>query len=173
MNLSIIVGRLASDPVLNRTNNNNIAVCNLRVITNEVWYDANRQKQTKATGHDVVVWGNQAEAVAQYRRKGDWVCVVGRTEERQFHGKCQYAGTKQDVVMGNGQLLQINRYTKEIVADRVEFVGNKAAGNAYAEGMVAAAAATMPVAPVANAAQTVVGPTNATPVQNALFPAGV
>jgi len=176
MNIAIIAGRLASDPVL-RTTNNNTPVCNLRVITNEVWYDSQGVKQTEATGHDVVVWNRQATATAQYRRKGDWVCVVGRTQERQFAGKCQYAGTKQDVVDGNGQLLMINRYSKEIVADRVEFVGNKAAANAYADAAATALTQTAPMpaaAPAAPAAATtVVGPGNAAPVQNPLFPTGV
>ena len=176
MNIAIIAGRLASDPVL-RTTNNNTPVCNIRVITNVVWYDAQGVKQTRVDGHDVVVWNRQATATAQYRRKGDWVCVVGSIQQRQFAGKCQYAGTKQDVVDGNGQLLQVNRYSTEIVADRVEFVGNKAAANAYATAAAAVAAApgapVAPAAPAANPAQTVVGDTNAAPVQNPLFPTGV
>jgi single-strand DNA-binding protein len=183
MNLVIIVGRLAKDPILNNTNTGK-AVCNLRVITNEGWTDANGQKQERADGHDIVVWGNQATAVAQYRRKGDWVCVIGDIRERMFLGQVKDANG-QVYVGANGQPIQAQRWTKEIHADRVEFVGNKAAGNAYANAAatVAAAVAGAPGTPFVmngqqvgvnvNPGQTVVGTNNSAPIKNPLFPVGV
>lgn len=179
MNLSIIVGRLAKDPILNKTNNNT-PVCNLRVITNVGWTDAQGNKQERADGHDIVVWGNQATAVAQYRRKGDWVCVIGDTRERMFLGQVKDANG--NVYVGaDGQPIQAQRWTREVHADRVEFVGNKAAGNAYANTVAAAAGAPgtpfvmngQQVGVNVNPAQTVVGTANSAPVQNPLFPTGV
>ena len=178
MNIAIIVGRLAKDPILNKTNNNT-PVCNLRVITNVVWYDAQNQKQERADGHDIVVWGNQATATAQYRHKGDWVCVIGDLRERMFLGQVKDANG--NVYVGqNNQPIQAQRWVREIHADRVEFVGNKTAANAYANAATAAATAGAPGTPFVMNGQpvgvnvapgnTVVGNTNAAPVQNPLFP---
>lgn len=133
MNKVILVGNLVADPILNKTNTNQKSVCNIRVATNRKYYDAKKELVEVAEYHNVVVWGRDAENAAQYLRKGSKVCIEGEIVSREFHGKATYAGTKQDIVDANGQQIMINRYTTEIVAQKVEYHSKKPVENIYAQ----------------------------------------
>jgi single-strand DNA-binding protein len=110
VNKVILVGNLGADPELKYTPSNR-AVCNLSVATNEVWKDKSGQKQEKTEWHRVNVWGEQAEACSKYLTKGRMVYVEGRLQTRSWDDK---EGKK--------------RYSTEVVADRVVFLGGGGAG---------------------------------------------
>lgn len=110
LNKVMILGNLGQDPELRHTANGK-AVCTLRLATNEVWSDANGQRQERTEWHSVVVWGRQAETCNQYLTKGRSAFVEGRLQTRKWQDK-----------EGN------DRYTTEIVADRVQFVGGGSGG---------------------------------------------
>jgi single-strand DNA-binding protein len=116
VNKVILVGNLGSDPELKYTPSNR-PVCNLSVATNEVWKDKNGQKQEKTEWHRVNVWGEQAEHCSKYLSKGRMVYVEGRLQTRSWDDK---EGKK--------------RYSTEIVADRVTFLGGGQGAGAGAEG---------------------------------------
>jgi single-strand DNA-binding protein len=61
----------------------------------------------------VVVWGRQAENCVQYLQKGRPVYVEGRLQTRKWQDRD-----------GN------DRYSTEIVADRVQFLGGRSDGDA-------------------------------------------
>jgi single-strand DNA-binding protein len=108
VNKVILVGNLGADPELKYTPSNR-AVCNLSVATNEVWKDKNGQKQEKTEWHRVNVWGEQAENCSKFLTKGRMVYVEGRLQTRSWDDK---DGKK--------------RYSTEVVADRVVFLGGGA-----------------------------------------------
>ena len=81
-----------------------VQVSTFSVATNRVWKDKNGAKQESVDYHNVVVFGRQAETVAQYLKKGSSVLVEGRMQTRSWDGQ---DGTK--------------KYRTEIVADRVQF----------------------------------------------------
>ena len=112
VNIAIVSGNLGRDPEVRFTQSGR-AVANFSVATNESWIgqDGNRQERTE--WHNIVVWGKQAESCGQYLAKGRQVLVHGRIQTRKW--------TDQ-----NGQ----DRYTTEIVAQRVQFLGG--AGGARA-----------------------------------------
>ncbi len=101
----MIVGRLGQDPELRYTQGG-AGVATLNVATNENWVDKSGQKQERTEWHRVVVWGKQAENSAQYLKKGRQVFVEGRLQTRQWQDQ---SGNK--------------RYTTEIVAQNVQFLG--------------------------------------------------
>ncbi len=105
VNIAIVSGNLGRDPEVRFTQSGR-AVANFSVATNESWVgqDGNRQERTE--WHNIVVWGKQAESCGQYLAKGRQVLVHGRIQTRKW--------TDQ-----NGQ----DRYTTEIVAQRVQFLG--------------------------------------------------
>ncbi|MDE0032177.1 MAG: single-stranded DNA-binding protein [Deltaproteobacteria bacterium] len=105
VNIAIVSGNLGRDPEVRFTQSGR-AVANFSVATNESWIgqDGNRQERTE--WHNIVVWGKQAESCGQYLAKGRQVLVHGRIQTRKW--------TDQ-----NGQ----DRYTTEIVAQRVQFLG--------------------------------------------------
>lgn len=105
MNVYMVVGRLARDPEV-RTTKKGTSVVKLSIPTEDGWGD-----RKKTTWHNVVVFGKAAEVVSQYKRKGDWVSVSGRLEVDEWQDK---DGNK--------------RKTPQLIADSVQFVGNKAAG---------------------------------------------
>jgi len=112
VNKAIILGNLGRDPELRHTPGGK-AVATLRVATNEVWTDQSGERQERTEWHTIVVWGRQAENCNQYLKKGRTVYVEGRLATRKWQDK-------------DGK----DRYTTEIVADRVQFIGGGAAGGA-------------------------------------------
>jgi single-strand DNA-binding protein len=104
LNKAIIIGNLTRDPEL-RALPSGIKVCSFSIATNRVWKDANGAKQESADYHNVVVFGRQAETVAQYMKRGNSIMVEGRMQTRSWDDK--NSGEK--------------KYRTEIVADRVQF----------------------------------------------------
>ncbi len=80
-------------------------VCNFSVATNRVYRDRDGKKQEQTDFHNVVVFGRQADTVAQYMKKGRSVYVEGRLQTRSWDDKT--SGEK--------------KYRTEVVADRVQF----------------------------------------------------
>ena len=115
LNKAIIIGNLTRDPEL-KALPSGVKVCTLGMATNRVWRDKAGAKQEDTQFHNIVVFGNQAENVAQYLRKGNSALVEGRIQTRSWDDK---DGRKQ--------------YRTEIVADRVQF-GPKAGTTGAADG---------------------------------------
>ena len=103
-NKAFIIGNLTRDPEL-KSLPSGIKVCTFSVATNRVWKDKDGNKQEAADFHNIVVFGRQAETVAQYMKKGSQVMVEGRMQTRSWDD--QATGTK--------------KYRTEVVADRVQF----------------------------------------------------
>jgi len=104
LNKAIVIGNLTRDPEL-RSLPNGTKVCSFSVATNRVWKDKNGARQESADYHNVVVFGRQAETVAQYMKKGSSILVEGRMQTRSWDDK--NSGEK--------------KYRTEIVADRTQF----------------------------------------------------
>ncbi|MBX4195723.1 single-stranded DNA-binding protein [Candidatus Parcubacteria bacterium] len=103
LNKALVIGNLTRDPEM-RSLPSGVQVTSFSVATNRVWKDKNGAKQESADYHNIVVFGRQAETVAQYLRKGSSVLVEGRMQTRSWDG----ADGKKN-------------YRTEIVADRVQF----------------------------------------------------
>jgi single-strand DNA-binding protein len=103
MNSIIVIGRLTRDPELDATPSGT-AVCRIRLAI------PRRKKEGKDQGAvfvNVVTYGGQATASADYLTKGRQVGVSGRLEYREW--------TAQD-----GSPHSVH----EVVADHVEFLGH-------------------------------------------------
>jgi single-strand DNA-binding protein len=108
VNKVIIVGRLGSDPELKTvTGGQNVA--RLSVATSENWTDREGKKQERTEWHRIVVWGKLAELCGKYLSKGRQVYVEGRLQTRSWEDQ-------------QGQ----KKYTTEIVANTVQFLGGGA-----------------------------------------------
>jgi single-strand DNA-binding protein len=117
VNKVIILGRLGQDPELKYTPTGT-AVCNFSVATSESWTDKNSgQKQEKTEWHRIVVWGKLAELCNQYLSKGRQAFVEGKLQTRSWEDK-----------NGGGK-----KYTTEILADTVQFIGGQAQAGSYQE----------------------------------------
>ncbi|MCY3557870.1 MAG: single-stranded DNA-binding protein [Chloroflexi bacterium] len=74
-----LLGRVGSDPELRRTQGGT-AVVQLRLATDRRRENGNDE----ANWHTVVCWAKQAEAVAEYVRKGERVYVAGRMQQQSW-----------------------------------------------------------------------------------------
>jgi single-strand DNA-binding protein len=116
VNKVILIGNLGNDPELKYTPSNR-PVCNLSIATNEVFKDKSGQRQERTEWHRVTVWGEQGETCSKYLSKGRSVYVEGRLQTRSWDDK---DGKK--------------RYSTDIVADRVVFLGGGGPGGGPGEG---------------------------------------
>lgn len=104
LNKALLIGNLTRDPEL-KAIPSGIKVCSFSIATNRVWKDKNGARQEAADYHNVVVFGRQAETVAQYMKKGSQVMIEGRMQTRSWDDAA--TGTK--------------KYRTEVIADRVQF----------------------------------------------------
>jgi len=107
LNMAQIIGHLGRDPEVRYTPEGT-AVAKLAVATNETWKDKDGEKQERTEWHRVVLFGKVAEIAAEYLKKGSMVYIQGRLQTRKWQGD-------------DGQ----DRYTTEIVAERMRMLGGK------------------------------------------------
>ena len=105
-----IIGRLGKPVDLKYTQSGS-PVANMTVATDESYTDKQGQRQTTTEWHRVIVFGKTAETCQQYLDKGSLVYVEGKLKTRKFTDR-------------NGQ----ERYTTEIVADRMQFLDRRQDG---------------------------------------------
>lgn len=117
VNKVILVGRLGQNPEVRYTPSG-AAVANFSVATNETWVDKSGQKQDRTEWHRIVVWGKTAENCNQYLSKGRQVYIEGKLQTRQWQDK-------------DGQ----TKYSTEIQAQTVQFLGTGQAAGAAGPGM--------------------------------------
>lgn len=111
VNKAILVGNLGQDPEL-RTTGSGTAVCTLRIATSDRRKDRDGNWQDQTEWHSVVVFGKTAESVARFCRKGKQLYIEGKIQTRKWQDRD-----------GN------DRYSTEIVADGVRFLGGRDSGS--------------------------------------------
>lgn len=108
VNRVILVGNLGADPEL-RYSNNGDAILNISIATSESRKDKQTgEKKQMTEWHRVVFYGQLAEIVAKYLKKGDTLYVEGKIRTRKW--------TDQQGV---------ERYTTEIYADEMRMLGSR------------------------------------------------
>lgn len=107
VNRVIIVGNLGRDPEI-RYMPSGDAMVNINIATTDNWKDKNGEKQEKTEWHRIVMFGKVAEIAGEYLKKGSQAYFEGRLQTRKWEDK-------------EGS----DRYTTEIVADRMQMLGGK------------------------------------------------
>ncbi len=110
VNKVILIGNLGKDPELRYTPGGQ-AVATFSLATGEKWRDKDGNMQDRTEWHNIVVWGRSAENAKEYLSKGRPVYIEGRIQTRSWDDK---DGNK--------------RYTTEIVAQRLQFLGGRDQG---------------------------------------------
>ena len=108
-NKVILLGNLTRDPELRYTPGG-AAVTDLSLAINRTFSTRDGESREETVFIDVTVWDRQAETCCQYLKKGRQVYIEGRITTRQYDAKD-----------GSGK-----RYTTEIVAQTVQFLGGRA-----------------------------------------------
>jgi len=110
LNKVILVGHLGQDPKISYTQSGQ-PVANLRMATSERFKDKSGQWTDRTEWHSIVAWGKDAEFCSNYLGKGALVMVEGRLQTRKWQDK-------------EGQ----DRYSTEVVANRVQSLGGRGQG---------------------------------------------
>jgi len=107
LNKAMLIGRITRDPEMRQTQSGT-AVTNFGVALNRVYNTANGEKKEETTFVDVCAWGKTAEFVSKYFTKGKNIFIEGRLNMREWEGQ---DGVKRTKI--------------EVVADNIQFVGDK------------------------------------------------
>ena len=109
VNKVILIGNLGSDPEIRYTPGG-APVANFSVATSEQWTGKDGEKGERTEWHRIVAFGRLGEICGEYLAKGRQVYVEGRLQTRSW---------EKDGV---------TRYSTEIVASDVQFLGGKDSG---------------------------------------------
>ena len=101
MNNVVLIGRLANEPELSYTSNNQTAVCRFTLAVSRM------RRDDPADFIRITVWGKQAENCDRYLSKGRQAAIHGRIQTGSYTNR---DGAKV--------------YTTEVVANSVEFLGS-------------------------------------------------
>ncbi len=111
VNKVILVGNLGRDPEVRYTSNQT-AIATISVATSERRKDATGNWANHTEWHRVVAFGKLAEFCNNYVKKGSQVYLEGKIRTNKWQDK-------------EGK----DRYTTEILADTIQFVGGKDRGD--------------------------------------------
>lgn len=107
INKVILIGRLGQDPEM-RYMPDGTAVANFSMATSDEWRDKQSgEKKERTEWHRIVAWRGLGELCGKYLSKGRQVYVEGKLQTRSW---------EKDGV---------TRYTTEIVASDVQFLGGR------------------------------------------------
>ncbi len=113
LNKVMLIGNLGRDPEI-RYMPSGDAMANLNLATTDTWKDKSGEKQERTEWHRIVMFGKQAEIAGEYLKKGSQVYIEGRLQTRKWTDKSN-----------------VERYTTEIVADRMQMLGSRSGGGSY------------------------------------------
>jgi len=112
INKVILIGNLGRDPEIRYTQDGS-AVATFTIATSEAWKDKESgEKKERTEWHRIVAWRKLGEICGEYLSKGRQVYVEGKLQTRSW---------EKDGV---------TRYTTEIVASDVQFLGGREGADA-------------------------------------------
>lgn len=107
MNKCILIGRLANDPELKTVGEGKVTSFSLAVQRPF----KNAEGVREADFFQIVVWGENAENLVKYMKKGSLIAVDGRLQNRSYD-------------TDNG----FKRYVTEVIANNITFLDSKKEG---------------------------------------------
>lgn len=101
----ILLGRLAKDPIINHTQGGQ-KVARVSLAVGREWKDkVTGEKKSEADFHPVVAWGNAADTLERYCKKGKLLLIEGRLHSYCYDDK-------------NG----VRKWVTEVVAENITMV---------------------------------------------------
>lgn len=110
LNKVMLIGNLGKDPEVRYTASGT-AVASFSLATSERFKSKSGQMEEKTEWHNIVLWGKQAEFAKDYLSKGRTIFIEGRLQTRKWQDR-------------DGK----DRWSTEVVGDRIQFVGPKGEG---------------------------------------------
>lgn len=111
LNKVMLIGRLGKDPEVRYTQSG-VAVASFSLATSEKYKDKSGEQHETTEWHKVTLWNKLAEIAGSYLTKGSLAFVEGKLQTRKWTDK-------------DGS----DRYTTEIVGERMQMLGGKSDGS--------------------------------------------
>lgn len=115
LNKVMLIGNLGKDPEVRYTTSGT-AVASFSIATSEKFKSKNGEWEEKTEWHNITLWGRLAEIAGEYLAKGKTVYIEGRLQTRKWQDR-------------DGR----DRYTTEIVGDKMQMFGGKGDGGGRAK----------------------------------------
>ena len=103
VNQVMLIGRLGRDPESHDSPSGKMTF--FSVATSRRYKDSNGQPQEETEWHSIVAFGNIADEVAKYVKKGDLVYVSGRLRTRRYTDKQGVERYKTEIICNQMQML--------------------------------------------------------------------
>lgn len=116
LNKVMLIGNLGRDPEVRYTASGT-AVAGFSVATTEKFKNKNGEWEERTEWHNITLWGRLAEIAGEYLAKGKTVYLEGRLQTRKWQDR-------------DGK----DRYTTEVVADKMQMLGGKGDGGRQGAG---------------------------------------
>lgn len=116
LNKVMLIGNLGKDPEVRYTTSGQ-GVASFSIATTEKYKNKSGEWEEKTEWHNIVLWGKLAEIAKEYLSKGKTVYIEGRLQTRKWQDK-------------DGR----DRYTTEIVGDRMQMLSPKGGGGGRSGG---------------------------------------
>ena len=81
-----LIGNLGNDPEI-ITLESGKKLAKFSLATNEIYKDADGQKQTKTEWHNLIAWNKTAEIIEKYVSKGKEIAIEGKLTNRSWDDK--------------------------------------------------------------------------------------
>jgi single-strand DNA-binding protein len=107
LNKVMLIGNLGKDPEVRYTTSGT-AVAGFSLATSERFKSKSGEWEERTEWHNVTLWGRLAEIAGEYLAKGKTVYIEGRLQTRKWQDR-------------DGR----DRYTTEVVADKMQMLGGK------------------------------------------------
>lgn len=104
LNKCQLIGNVTRDPELKQTRDGKV-LARVTVATSVNWKTADGEKKTKTEFHNVVIFGNFANTVSQFLRKGDKVYVEGMVETSSWEDDNGVKKYKTEIISKNMMFL--------------------------------------------------------------------
>ncbi|HHU33820.1 MAG TPA: single-stranded DNA-binding protein [Bacteroidetes bacterium] len=100
-----LIGNLGQDPEV-KTLESGKKVANFTIATREEFKNAEGQKVSESTWHNIVAWNGLADIVSKYLKKGNEVALEGKLVYRSYEDKSGVTRYVTEIVLNDLALLR-------------------------------------------------------------------
>lgn len=100
-----LIGNLGVDPEI-KTTETGKKFTHFTIATNDGYKNADGQKVTETTWHNIVAWNGLAETATRFLKKGNEVAVEGRIVYRTYEDKNGVTKNSTEIVLNDLALLR-------------------------------------------------------------------
>ncbi|MGI5914639.1 MAG: single-stranded DNA-binding protein [Bacteroidales bacterium] len=100
-----LIGNLGQDPEV-KTLESGKRVANFTIATREEFKNAEGQKVSESTWHNIVAWNGLADIVSKYLKKGNEVALEGKLVYRSYEDKSGVTRYVTEIVLNDLALLR-------------------------------------------------------------------